>query len=222
MEYRLVSIGTLPSHPLWEEQGVLRTGHATTTMIKSGENILLVDPSLPAQILDARLHERWGFRLFDVTHVFLTSFDPDRRRALDGFSDAVWYMHEPEIESARAFLLEELQHADGDRELVLLIEHQLQLLTNFKVPEDRVMKGVDLFPLQGYTPGCCGLLLPTPKRTIVIAGDAAATAEHIERCQVLANCADIEVAQESLKECIEIADIIIPGRDNIILNPLRT
>ena len=221
MEYRIASIGTLPAHPLWEEQGAPRTGHATTTVIKSGGNTLLVDPSLPAQILDARLHERWGMRVSDVTHIFLTSFDPDRRRALDGFADATWYMHEPEIECARAFLLDELQRADGDQELVLLIEHQLQQLSNFKVPEDQVMKGVDLFPLPGYTPGCCGLLLPTPKRTIVITGDTAATIEHIEKYQVLANCANIEEAQESLKVCIEIADIIIPGRDNIVLNPLR-
>ena len=32
---------------------------------------------------------------------------------------------------------------------------------------------------------------------------------------------DIEQAQESFAEAIEIADLLIPGRDNVSLNPLR-
>ena len=47
MDWRIVSIGTLSSHPLWSERGEVRTGHATTTAIKSGDAMLLVDPSLP-------------------------------------------------------------------------------------------------------------------------------------------------------------------------------
>lgn len=221
MDFRIISIGTLPVHPLWDERSETRTGHTTTTVIRSREHVMLVDPSLPEQVIDARLHERWGMRMDDVTHVFLTSFDVDRRRTLDGLTQAVWWMHAPEIESWQAILQDELLRAEGDLELEQLIEHHLRLLDAFVVPQDHLMEGVDLFPLPGYTIGSCGLLLPTAKRTIVIAGDSAPTQEHIEKCQVLSTCADIETAQESLKECIEIADIIVPGRDNIMLNPLR-
>jgi hypothetical protein len=117
MEWRIASIGTLAFNSLWNERSILRTGHATTTVIKSGEAILLVDPSLPAQIVDARLQERWGFGLSKITHVFLTSFDPDRRRTLDGLQHATWYMHEPEITYAAESITDELHRAEGDTEL---------------------------------------------------------------------------------------------------------
>ncbi len=222
MDFRIVSIGTLSSHPNWNEPNEVRTGHATTTVIKSEDAVLLVDPSLPAQMVDAKLHERWGLRLSDVTHVFLTSFDDDRTRTLDGLTHAQWFMHEPEIECAKQHVSEALQHVERDDELERWLESQLQKLDGFQVPEDHFLQGVDLFPLHGHTLGTCGLLLPTPKRTIVIAGDAVPSREHLERLTVLPTTQDIESAQESMKECVDIADIIIPGRDNILLNPLRS
>ncbi len=222
MEWRIASIGTLASNPLWNENGLLRTGHATTTVIKSEDSVLLVDPSLPPLMLDARLQERWGFGLSKVTHVFLTSFDPDRRRALIGLQHTVWYMHEPEIQAAAEALQDELQRSEGDDELTLLLENHKSLLSSFEIPNDTMFPCVDLFPLPGYTPGSCGLLLPTPKRTVLICGDTVPTREHLEKGCVLSNAANIELAQESFKECVEIADIIVPGRDNLVLNPARS
>jgi glyoxylase-like metal-dependent hydrolase (beta-lactamase superfamily II) len=169
-------------------------------------------------MLNARLQERWGLTLSDITHVFMTSFDPDRRRALVGLGDAVWYVHEPEIEAATEAIQDELHRADGDDELTALLEEHQALLQTCVVPNDSVMEGVDLFPLPGFTPGSCGLLLPTVKRTILICGDTVATQEHLKQGSVLANSANIERTQESFKECVEIADIIIPGRDNFLLN----
>jgi hypothetical protein len=55
----------------------------------------------------------------------------------------------------------------------------------------------------------------------LIAGDAVATAEHLEQGRVISPCFDIQQALESLKEAIEIADMIVPGRDNLINNPSR-
>jgi hypothetical protein len=37
---------------------------------------------------------------------------------------------------------------------------------------------------------------------------------------VLTPCADLEAAQESFREAVEIADLLILGRDNVVLNPL--
>jgi len=48
-----------------------------------------------------------------------------------------------------------------------------------------------------------------------------ATMEHLEQGRVLRGCYDTEQARESLIEAIEIADVIIPGHDNIIVNPSR-
>ncbi|MHC4427338.1 MAG: hypothetical protein ACYS0D_01880, partial [Planctomycetota bacterium] len=79
----------------------------------------------------------------------------------------------------------------------------------------------DLFPLPGVSPGSCGLLLPLPRATVCICGDAVATVEHLRQGKVLPECHDIEQAQESFAEVVEIADILVLGRDNVTVNPLR-
>jgi len=67
----------------------------------------------------------------------------------------------------------------------------------------------------------CGLIISKPRLTILICGDAVATVEHLEEGKVLPDCVDIELAQESFREAIEIADQLILGRDNIVGNPMR-
>jgi glyoxylase-like metal-dependent hydrolase (beta-lactamase superfamily II) len=222
MDWRIASIGTLSSHPMWSERGELRTGHATTTVVKSDDATLLVDPSLPPMILEARLNERWGMDLSSVTHVFLTSFDPDRRRTLEGLGHASWYMHEPEIQSAKVAIDDELHRADDDQEVCDILGQHLDLLMKFDVPNDHLLPQVDLFPVPGYTPGSCGLLLLSASKTVLICGDTIATQEHLDKGVVLSNCACAEDAMESFKECIEIADIFVPGRDNVLANPIRS
>ena len=219
---RVVSIGTLANNPLWNERGNSRISHSTTTVIKTGDAIILVDPSLPPTLMDARLDERWGLKLSNITHVFLTSFDPDRRRTLPGVEHANWLMHEPEIQSASAAIQDEILRAENDPAVVNILEEHLGLLASFTSPDDNPFPSVDLFPIPGFTPGSCGLLLPLPKQTVLITGDTVATLEHLQNGSVLQNCANIELAKESFVECVEIADIIIPGRDNIILNPARS
>ena len=68
-----------------------------------------------------------------------------------------------------------------------------------------------MFPLPGVTEGNCGLLLALPGSTVLICGDAIATSEHLERGKVLPNCHNIQQAQASFTEAIEIADVFILG-----------
>jgi len=55
--------------------------------------------------------------------------------------------------------------------------------------------------------------------TVLIAGDAVATQDHFLAGQVLPDAQDIRAAQESLQEVYEIADLIVPGHDNVFQNP---
>ncbi len=93
------------------------------------------------------------------------------------------------------------------------------MLERFKPAEDRLAFGVDLFPLFGYTPGTCGLLVTAPTSTLLIAGDAIPTRDHLLAGQVLPDSQNIAAAQESMREVYEIADWIIPGHDNWFPNP---
>ena len=61
-QFRVISIGTLAAHPLWDERGEVRTGHATTSLVTTDQTRILIDPSLPPAALTARLEERSRLR----------------------------------------------------------------------------------------------------------------------------------------------------------------
>ncbi len=227
MELIIVSIGTLSRNPLWQERVPVRTSHATTTLIRTtaAEDdktpvTLLVDPSLPGDLLDARLFDRAGIHADAITHVFLTNWRPVHRRGLEKFAHAIWWMNPTEIEAATAALDAAAEHASReDQPLDGLIEKERELLARVQSAPDSLATDVDLFPLPGYTPGQSGLIISEATRTTLIAGDAVPTAAHFSAGQVFPDCWDLEKAKESLLELFEVADIIIPGHDNLFLAP---
>ena len=220
MEYRIISIGALSVHDLWQKQGAARTPHATTTLITSGDRTILVDPALPPRAIAARLSERAGLSPDDITDIFLTNFRPAHRMGLATFPDARWLIFEPEREALGQYLVSRFQE-EQDEELKGLFQKEIALLKKTQPAPDQLAPHVDLFPLPGFTPGTCGLLLSLPHATIVVAGDAVPTVEHLQQGRVLRDATDIDQAQTSLIEVVEIADLIIPGHDNIIMNPAR-
>ncbi len=223
IDYRVISLGTLSAHPLWDEKGERRTGHATTTLITTDDAKIVVNPGLPAQILQARMDERVNLQPRDITHVFMTSLTQDHYRGLRLFEQAEWYAFEAEGIAALAGLRDQLERAksEDDDELEGAIQKHLELVRRCRAAEDTITKGVDLFPLPGVTPGSCGLILSLPRQTVLITGDAVATYDHLQQGKVLPHSANIEQAQESFKEAVEIADILILGRGNITFNPFR-
>lgn len=230
MDYRVISIGALSRHELWGEQSALRTAHATTTLIRSGGRNIVVDPGLPPQVIAARLKERSGLDPRDITDVFLTCFRPAHRWGLGAFEHAAWHISDQERELVGRRLVERFGQVEDSSwraddpdtaELRDALKQEIDLLQRFRAAPDRLAEQVDLFPLPGYTPGTCGLLLLHVNSTALIAGDAVATAEHMTQGKVLQGAYDLDQARESLMEAIEIADVIIPGHDNLMLNPTR-
>lgn len=223
LEARVISIGALAAHPLRGERAPVRTGHATTTLITSGEKRIIVDPGLPAQALAARLEERAGLAPRDVTDVFLTTFRPETMRGLALFESASWWVHEPEREGVGVPLLHKVREAaeSGEREIEQALGRDAALLQRCGAAPDSLAPGVDLFPSPGVSPGACGLLIAEARWTTLVCGDAVPTIEHILEGKVLPSCVDVEQARESFREALEIADFLIPGRDNIVPNPVR-
>ena len=220
MNYRVISIGTLSHHELWGEKGRARSPHATTTLVRSGESVILVDPGLPPQLIGHQLQERSGLDPSAITHVFLTNFRPAHRRGLEAFEHATWWISELERESVGQSLVEQFQQAP-DSQVEDMLKQDIALLKRCRPAPDRLAEQVDLFPLPGFTPGTCGLLLCHANATTLIAGDAVATAEHLEAGRVLRGAMETQLARESFQEAIEIADVLIPGHDNVLLNPTR-
>lgn len=226
MELRIISIGTLAAHPLWGERAAQRSGHATTSLIRVPGKVILVDPGLPPSIIAARLHERCGLKPSDVTDVFITSFKPDTTRGIAAFEAADWWIHEAEREQVGVHLAQKLRDVaavgdeDLDTRLQQVLEQDIAVLQKCRPAPDRLGPGVALFPLIGLTPGMCGLLLES-RWTTLVCGDAVATVEHLERGQVLQGAFDVTAAQEAFVEAVEIADLLVPGRDNLVVNPTK-
>lgn len=219
MDVRVISIGTLAEHPLRDTSRRVRTGHATTTLVRSGDAVVLIDPGLPPAAIVARLDERAGLDPSDITHVFLTSFKADTCRGLRAFDHADWYLSETEREAVGIPLAQLLASADdADDDTRKELEYQVSLLRECKPAPDSLARGVDLFPLPGVTPGMTGLLLAEPNRTTLVCGDAIPTLEHYEQGKVLKTAHNPEQALESFQEALEIADVLVLGRDNLVVS----
>jgi glyoxylase-like metal-dependent hydrolase (beta-lactamase superfamily II) len=204
---------------LWGENQPVRTAHATTTLIRSAKRNILIDPGLPPQALGARLFERTGMRPEQIDTVFLTNFRPSHRAGLALFQEAKVFIHEREQEVAAhqlRRLIEEAPEQELDRRTIAA---ELKLLESISPAEDQLADAVDLFPLFGYTAGTCGLLIAATTYTAVIAGDAVPTLDHFLAGQVLPSSYDLEAAGEAMREVYEIADLIVPGHDNLFANP---
>jgi glyoxylase-like metal-dependent hydrolase (beta-lactamase superfamily II) len=222
MDVRIISLGTLPEHPLRDKARRPRTGHATTTLVRAGDAAILVDPGLPPAAVVARLDERAGLEASDITHVFLTSFKADTCRGLRAFDNAEWLIHQAEREAVGVPLATLLRDAgDADDETRAELEYQVSLLRECRAAPDSIARGVDLFPLPGVTPGLCGLLVADANLTTLICGDAIPTLEHYEQGKVLKSAVDGAAAMDSFKEAVEIADVLVLGRDNLVLNQGR-
>ena len=215
----IISIGTLSRNLLWNETQPARTPHATTTLIRAGRRHILVDPGLPAQILAARLFERTGLKAEQIDTVFLTNFRPAHRAGLSLFAHAKMLISENEQAWTRSQLerlIEQAPDEDIDRRT---LEAELRVLDTLRPADDKLAEAVDLFPLPGYTPGTCGLLISSPLTTTLLTGDAVPTLDHFLAGQLLPDAHDLETAGESLREVYEIADLIVPGHDNWFRNP---
>jgi len=222
IEYCVVSAGTLSCNKLWGEAAAVRTSHATTTLVNDEGRMILVDPSLPAAALSARFNERTGKTLAAITDVFCTTLRPVHRRSIEAIGQARWWCSERELAAYR----EHLQglRASANRlgaEDAANVEADLKVIGRFRPAPESFSNQVQLYPLAGPSVGSAGLLLTPATMTIVIAGDAALTADHVRRGQVWEGCADTQQARRSLEDLLELADVIVPGHDNIMLSLQR-
>jgi glyoxylase-like metal-dependent hydrolase (beta-lactamase superfamily II) len=216
VDYCIVSIGALSRNRMWNETSPKRTSHATTALIRDENTTILVDPSLPAELLVQRLDERAGIGPAQVDAVFLTNFRPVHRRSLMQFDRATWLLHEPEMVAMQAHLAEVRERlGDQEEDVERLVADETALLGRCRPAPEKLTSRVNLFPAPGVTPGSAGLLLASASQTVVVAGDAVLTKAYYEAGRVFEQAADVSAAQESFADIMEIADEIVPGHDNV-------
>lgn len=218
LQYRVISIGTLSRNRFWGETEPKRFPHATTTLIRADNETILVDPSLPGEVLAQRLEERSGLKPDQIQAVFLTTFRPIHRRSLSLFSGATWLMYRAEIDAVQTHLnemCERVQDGRADPELRKLLDEEQSILGRIEAAPEHLTAQTHLFPAVGATPGSAALLLALPTQTTVITGDAIVTQEHFAAGQVHEQVAVIEEARKSFSDILEVADEVVPGHDNV-------
>ena len=222
VSFTVVSIGTLSANPFWNEPPGLRTAHATTTLVSDGDRRILVDPSLPAPAAVSRLSERAGLGAEQITDVFCTTLRPTHRRSIGAFAHARWWCAEGELSAYRRHLDMLAEHASrADRPAEEAIDADRKLMERFGAAPEKLASRVHLYPLPGPSVGSAGLLLAGARLTVVVAGDAAATFDHVLATRVWSGCADAEEAMGSMRDILEIADLIVCGHDNYMPSPTR-
>ncbi len=196
LQFRVISIGALGAHPLWGEKTATREGHCTTTLVESGNRKIIVNPSLPPQILLPRLQSRTGVTCDQITDVFLTSKNPGQFRGITLFPNASWWMAAADRETLASVSEEVERFAEVDamqsgdtttRGVIDFVKTSLEVGRRVKDAPDRFAEGVDLFPLPGVTPGTAGLLLSIPSSTILIWNNRIASAVFIHIRRAMAN-----------------------------------
>ncbi len=222
VRFTVVSIGTLSSNPFWNEPPGLRTPHATTTLVRDGDRAILVDPSLPAPAIVSRVFERSGLLAEQITDVFCTTLRPTHRRSIGAFGRARWLCGQEELAAYREHLETLAESADrGGRQVEAAVAADLKLLKRFAPAPEKLTPAVHLYPLPGPSVGSAGLLLTGPRLTVMLAGDAAVTGDHVLAGRVWAGCVETRAAMQSLNDLLEIADVIVCGHDDTMLSPTR-
>ena len=199
----VLAIGNLAKNAYWDEKTPVRREYATATLVRSGDVVLVVDPGWPAEVLRSALYYRTGLEPEAVTHVFLTHFDPAHFAGIGLFQGAAWTMYEEEIRWAES----EAPAGDAGAEV----------LKRISAAPEKFATGVDLFPTFGHTPGHTSLLVYTAIESLIVAGDAVLTRDHLEYGDLGEGQWDLEKAKESFQDVLEIADLIVPGHDNVFV-----
>lgn len=172
----------------------------TTTLIRTDDRVVVVDPGLPPREMASALGERTGVRAADVDAVFVTHHHGDHRVGLAAFPDARWYMAEAELAA--------WQPSASDR----------QVAARIQPAPDELAPGVHLLPTPGHTAGHTSVFFEYGRWRVVVGGDAVMTADFFRHTDYFFNSIDPAQARRSIGRISRTADIVVPGHDNYLLN----
>lgn len=182
----MIRLSVLAAGRLEMDDRKIINADSTCTMIKTDDDIIIVDPSTnymrPAI---ERSMMRAGIRYGDVSAVVLTHTHTDHIQNLSMYPKAEVYVHEGEDISI-----------EGS---IVIREEEFEL-----VP------GVSLVHTPGHTKGSMSVFVEADRR-YVIAGDAIPTENNFRKMVPPAISCDPVAALQSIKKIKGYADVVIPG-----------
>jgi glyoxylase-like metal-dependent hydrolase (beta-lactamase superfamily II) len=200
IRWDLVTVGHLSRNRYWgeSEERPLRETCCTSTLIRTDDRTILVDPSRPAERMTTALDERTGLRPDAVDTVFITHRHGDHWVGIETFPDAQWLMAESELASWRAST-EGAERRIADR---------------VQAAPETLAPGVELLSTPGHTDGLTSLAFHSGGSRVLVTGDAVMTADFFQHRDVYFNSVDRAEAVRSVERIADAADIVVPGHDN--------
>lgn len=202
-KWHIVTIGHLTRNIYWGEDNrkVLHPCIATCAVVESEYGNILIDPSLPGEILEKELFDQTGIKAEDIHYTYSTHCHLDHWTGTEAFKNAKICMPIEEL----AYLKEDRRLYDGVRGME--IDRMIGI-------SDQLVPGFQLIPLPGHSLGLHGLLFDGPEGKILATGDACMGYEYFHAKRGYFWSAEYTLSCESIEKAAEIADIIIPGHGN--------
>ncbi len=206
IRWDVLTIGHLSRNRYWGEsdERAYREPLCTSTLIRTAEHTVVVDPGLPQEEMARVLDRRAGLAPGSVDVVFLTHFHGDHYVGLATFPNARWYMAPAEIEHWK----HQLVPASTAREVL----DRLQPAGSLLIP------GIAVVETPGHSAGHASLLFESEGLSVAVAGDAAMTRDFFRHRDYYFNTVDPEAAVTSIEILAHAVDVVVPGHDNAFLN----
>ena len=178
-----------------DDDGNILQAHSTSTLIRSGDRLIVVDTS--SKYLRPALKNSFrelGVFMKDVDTVILTHSHSDHIENLDLFPNAKVYLH-----------------AGGEE---VPFKHEI-------VTEDiEIAEGVKLVHTPGHTPDSMSVFVKAD-RNYAVAGDAVPLEDNIRKKVPPRLNYDPDLAMQSIKSIVRFADVIVPGHGFPFMTTLR-
>lgn len=167
------------------EDGTIQVANSTSTLVRSGDRIIVVDASTPVMRPAIKTSfKQIGVFPKDVDTVILTHTHSDHVGNIDMFPNAELCIHEGE---------------KGNYPNAKIITKDMT-----------IAEGVSLVHTPGHTPGSMSVFVEADRK-YAIAGDAVPTENnYLKTVPPVVNC-DAVQAMQSLKFISNYADVIVPG-----------
>jgi len=206
IRWDVLTIGHLSRNRYWGETDdqAYREPLCTSTLVRTAEHTVVVDPGLPGEEMGRILDRRAGIAAGSVEIVFLTHFHGDHRVGLAAFPNAVWYMAPAEIEHWKHQLA-----ADSP-------DHEV--LDRLRPAGPELIPGTTVVATPGHSAGHASLVFESEGLRVAVAGDAAMTRDFFWYRDYYFNTVDPEAAVTSIETIAHAADVVVPGHDNHFLN----
>ena len=194
-DWRILTIGNITRNRFWGEgdEKPLRSVLCTSTLIKTEDRWLLIDPAEEPDAMRLTLDRRAGIHPEDISAVFITHHHGDHCMGLSAFPGAKIFM--PSDEAALSGLTGIAQACDGDE----------------------IAPGVRVVALPGHTDGLCGVVFNAAEGTVLVAGDAVMTRDFFAARVGYYNSVDFAACAQTHEKIAAIADVVVPGHDNYFL-----